>query len=174
MTLALARFFRIGISKGNDIITISEEVEHIRNYLIIQSYRYADRFSYVIDIEPAILKFKTLKLILQPMVENAIYHGIKNKEKAGMIKISGSQVDNNVLFEVIDNGAGMSAERLKQVEVSFAEKGDVNDVKKSFGMKNVHERIQLLFGEEYGLKLNSIYGQETRIQIWLPVLKEEI
>jgi len=172
MTLALARFFRIAISKGKDVISISQEIEHIRNYLIIQSYRYENKFHYIIDVDREIINYKCPKLILQPLIENAIYHGIKNREDVGTIKVFGSKEDSKVLFEVMDNGIGMKKEQLKQVreylDISNGETG-----KNSFGMKNVNDRIQLLFGPEYGVKIFSEFGKGTRVEIWLPVMDQD-
>ncbi len=173
MTLALARFFRIGLSKGRDIIYIHEEVEHVRNYLIIQTFRYIKKLQYVIDVEESLSNLRIPKLILQPIVENSLYHGIKNKDSMGLISITGKLEGNKVLFEIKDNGAGIKEDKLLSLQQNLEKRPDDGDIT-SFGMINVHERIQLLFGKEYGIRIFSEYDIETRVEIWLPVLKRDI
>ncbi|MGI6777619.1 MAG: cache domain-containing sensor histidine kinase [Acetivibrionales bacterium] len=167
MTSALARLFRISISKGEEIITISNEVEHITNYLTIQKMRYRDKLDFKVEVDGDILNYKTLKIILQPLVENAIYHGIKNKIGVGIIQIHGRRVDNKILLQVIDNGVGMSPDKIRQIfEESYKpSRGS------GIGVRNVNERIKLYFGNQYGIDFESEPDAGTTANIWLPVLE---
>jgi len=165
MTTALARLFRISISKGRDIISVQEELEHARNYLVIQSIRYKNKFRYEIEAQEETLKCKTIKLILQPIIENSIYHGIEYMVDEGFIKISTSIVNGKLLFEVEDNGLGMDKETLENLFSEGRKRGKGSGV----GIKNVHERIQLYFGKEYGLEIESELEVGTKVRIWLPV-----
>ena len=142
MTSALSKLFRIGISKGDQLITIQNEIEHITSYLTIQKMRYKDKFDYSIKIDPNILKMHTVKLILQPIVENSIYHGIKNKNGKGHIKIIGKKRQNEIILEVIDDGVGMTKEKVKKLFLS--KKTDSNP--SGIGINNVNDRIKLYFG----------------------------
>lgn len=169
MTDALAKLFRISLSRGEDIIPIADEVEHVRNYLIIQSMRYSNKFDYTIEVDEDILKHYMLKLILQPLVENSIYHGIKNKRQKGLIKIKGFKTDNKILLQVMDDGAGMSQTRCDEIIMS-QETGQNRKGFNGVGVKNVNERIKLYYGNDYGLEYSSQPGIGTVVQIWLPIL----
>ncbi|WP_243120203.1 sensor histidine kinase [Caloramator sp. E03] len=169
MVTALARLFRISISKGKNIISVSEEIEHARNYLVIQSIRYRNKFEYEFDVQEEALKYKTLKLVLQPIIENAIYHGIEYMVDKGKIKISVSVTNGKLLFEVRDNGVGIEEEVLNNLLSYESSKKKGSGV----GVKNVHERIRLYFGKEYGLKIESELDVGTNVQIWLPLIEEE-
>jgi two-component system, sensor histidine kinase YesM len=168
MVSALTKFFRIGISRGKEIITVEEELEHVRNYLMIQKMRYQENLDFEINVNPEILNCYIIKLILQPIVENSIYHGIKNKKNTlGIIKISGRRDGDNVIIEIYDNGIGMDQATLNQVkhslQIAYREETGV-----SFGLKNVNERIRLHFGSQYGLTIESIEGQFTLVQVKIP------
>ncbi|MFL0505972.1 sensor histidine kinase [Ureibacillus sp. 179-F W5.1 NHS] len=174
MISALSSFFRIGISKGKEIIPIKDEIEHIEHYLFIQEMRYGDDFSYEINIEEDILSYNIIKLSLQPLIENAIYHGVKQRRGQGRITIKGYQTGDTIHLEVADNGNGIEEEKLveilKEMEASFQEK-------KSFigiGLKSVNERIKIHFGKEYGLHISSKLGQGTVVSILIPKTKGEI
>ena len=166
---SLSKFFRISLSKGKNIITIGEEIEHIRNYLIIQKMRYKDKFDYEIQVDDEVLPYKTLKLILQPFVENSLYHGIEYMVDEGLIHISVGKVNEKILFEIRDNGVGMSEETLKNILTGHvkSEKGS------GVGLRNVHERIQLYFGSEYGVKVESELEEGTTVKIWIPLFLED-
>lgn len=168
---ALSAFFRITLSKGKDLITISDEIEHIRSYLIIQKIRYRDILDFEIDVSDEILGNKTLKLTLQPLVENALYHGIKNKREGGIIKIKGyKSSDREIIFEIIDNGAGMSEKRYKEVMAELNSDSKMLVLKDSgFGLNNVHKRLKLYYGDEYGLKISSELNKGTKITVIIPV-----
>jgi len=174
MVSALSSFFRIGISKGKEIISIKEEVEHIEHYLFIQEMRYGDDFSYEVNVDQDILSYNIIKLSLQPIIENAIYHGVKQKRGQGKISIRGYQTDETIRLEVSDNGNGIEREKLleisREMEASFQEK-------KSFigiGLKSVNERIKIHFGKEYGLTISSEPGHGTVVGIIIPKTKGEI
>ena len=170
MVTALTKLFRISLSRGRDIISVGEEIEHVRNYLIIQQIRYKNKFAYSIDLSEELYQYQTLKLILQPLVENAIYHGIKMKREPGCITISGKTQDNCIVFEIKDSGRGMTRTELAALENtlknSFGEKMD------SYGLKNVDERIKIFFGIDYGLTFFSEYGIGTRVEVRIPMILE--
>ncbi|GGA09995.1 histidine kinase [Paenibacillus marchantiophytorum] len=164
---SLSKFFRISLSKGKNIITIGEEIEHIRNYLIIQKMRYKDKFDYDIKVDNEILEYQTLKLILQPFVENALYHGIEYMVDKGHIHITASRQEERILFQIRDNGVGMSEETLKNI-LSGQVKSDKGS---GVGLRNVHERIQLYFGSDYGVTVESELEEGTLVKIWIPAEK---
>jgi two-component system sensor histidine kinase YesM len=170
MTEALARLFRITLSRGEDQITLEQELEHVRNYLIIQSIRYVNKFDYQIEADENLLQFKVLKLILQPLVENSIYHGIKNKRQKGHIGIIAHAIDGRLLIEVSDDGIGMSPEKAASLLSTMVNNG--KDRLSGIGVRNVHERIQLYYGPEYGLQFESSPGLGTTVRIWLPLHNE--
>ncbi|TVX97372.1 cache domain-containing sensor histidine kinase [Cohnella terricola] len=166
MTAALAKLFRASITKDQELVPIRVEVEHITNYLLIQKMRYNDELDYIIDIDESILSFKTLKILLQPFVENAIYHGIRKMygRDDGMITIRGRQVKDQIVFEVEDNGLGMTTEQLARIRVN-AESGS-----EGIGIRNVNERIKLYFGHEYGIQIRSEIESGTCVTITIPKL----
>lgn len=169
MVTALARLFRISISKGRNVISVQEELEHARNYLIIQKIRYKNKFKYEIEAEENTLGCKTLKLILQPIIENAIYHGIEYMVDEGFIKISVSIIEGKLLYRVSDNGLGMTPETLQNVLAHEQKPRKGSGV----GLKNVHERIRIYYGREYGVQIESEMEAGTEVKIWLPVVKDE-
>ncbi|MFX3632216.1 MAG: sensor histidine kinase [Candidatus Pristimantibacillus sp.] len=170
---ALSRFFRISLNKGMDWIQLQEETEHVRSYLIIQQMRYRDILDYEIDIPESILSVPILKMTLQPIVENAIYHGIKNKRGKGLIRISGQpEVGGSILLSVEDNGIGMTADKLErlreQLNKPLMPEVTGSEVSGGFGLYNVHQRIRLYFGERYGVRLESIDQEGTKVIIRIP------
>lgn len=165
---ALARFFRISLSKGKSIIPVRDEIEHVRNYLMIQQKRFKNKFIYRIDSEPDVLELASLKLMLQPLVENAIYHGMEFMDGDGMIDIRAYLENGDLWFTIRDNGLGMTQE---QVDSLLTEQAHITSRKGSgIGVKNVNERIRLYFGEEYGLSIESEPDEGTRILIHLPAI----
>ena len=166
---ALSRFFRITLSKGKDWITVREEVEHISSYLTIQKIRYRDILDFAIDMEPEALDATILKLTLQPLVENALYHGIKNKRSGGVITVRGRRWGSDHLrVEVSDNGIGMTAEKVAQMRTAIESEGFVSS-ESGFGLCNVNQRIKLYYGKPFGLTLTSEYGQGTRVVVDIPL-----
>jgi len=166
MTSALARLFRASISKGSELVPIRNEVEHISNYLTIQKMRYRDKLDFCIDVDDAIKGNLTLKVLLQPLVENAIYHGIKNKYGTGTIRITGEREGETIVLRVNDNGVGMDEETRKSLlsPATDAKQG------KGVGLMNVHERIRLYFGKIYGLTIDSEPDEGTTVTVKFPVL----
>ena len=163
---ALARFFRISLSKGKSIIPVRDELEHVRNYLMIQQMRFKNKFTYRIEAEPEVTALACLKLMLQPLVENAIYHGMEFMDGDGEILVRAYKKDDVLCFSVEDNGLGMTKE---QAEHLLTEKSHVSSKRGSgIGVKNVNERIRLYFGEEYGLSIWSEPDEGTVIKIRLP------
>ncbi|HEX2926693.1 MAG TPA: sensor histidine kinase [Ruminiclostridium sp.] len=174
MVSALSKFFRITLSKGYDYINIKEEEMLIRSYLQIQQYRYQDILDYEINISPQLEYCKILKLTLQPIVENALYHGIKNKRGKGKIIIEGYSEEDKVFLKVKDNGIGMNEAQLEKIKkILNGEKDEDNSDQNGFGIFNVNERIKLNFGAEYGLNVKSEYGVGSEFSICIPVITEK-
>lgn len=167
MVVALSQFFRISISRGRELITVSDEIEHIKSYLIIQKIRYKNKFKFSIEAQPEALGYKTLKIILQPIVENAIYHGVEQLYDEGIIKINVSVDGDTILFQVIDNGYGIKPDILKDILNKEANEKDSGGV----GLKNVNERIKLFFGEQYGIKIFSTLDVGTTVNIRIPIIE---
>jgi two-component system sensor histidine kinase YesM len=165
MVAALAKFFRISISKGNEIIDVGDEIEHARSYLVIQKIRYKNKFDFSIEAAPEALQHKTLKLILQPIIENAIYHGIGNIQEKGEIKISVYIEGEAIVFRVADNGYGIKPERLKGI----LNREPSADQASGVGLKNVNERVKLCYGSQYGITIESEEEVGTAVFIRIPL-----
>ena len=208
MVTSLSSFFRSSLSNGRDIITLREEEQHVRSYLEIQQVRYKDILSYEITIDPQLSSCRIPKLTLQPLVENALYHGIKQKRGMGHITVSGVQEGTDIFLSVEDDGAGMSTARLLHVRDALAkmtrrdgkdgaekvrgEEKTAEEISGSalertplagglvpedqsrvgFGVVTVHERLQLLFGASYGLKIESEEGRGTCVCVRIPMEDE--
>lgn len=167
ITLALASYFRIVLSAGKDIIPVRDEVEHVRNYLFIQKMRY-ENLDYQIDVEEEVLGDFMPKLLLQPIVENAIYHGIKNNTDGGKIWIRGFVQNGSIRFEIRDNGRGMRPTELKNI---FDHQTTSGPKRGGVGLRNIRERIELYFGQEYGVSVESTYRKGTVVTVKLPAGK---
>ena len=161
---ALARFFRISLSRGKSIIAVRDELEHVRNYLMIQHMRYKNKFTYTVEAEDEVLDLASLKLILQPLVENAIYHGMEFMDGDGEIRIRAWRQDKDLFMSVSDNGLGMTREQVKRLF------GDTDHVPSGSGVKNVHQRIRLYFGNGYGLEIQSEPDEGTTVTARLPAI----
>ncbi|MCX8130614.1 MAG: sensor histidine kinase [Clostridia bacterium] len=170
MVTSLTKLFRIGISRGKDIITIKEEIEHINSYLTIQNIRYKSKFDYEVKIDESLYRYKTLKLILQPLVENAIYHGIKEKRGQGFISITSREEEKSIVLKVEDDGIGMTEEKIGKLKNTLSNSG--GETMDSYGVRNVDERIKIFFGSEYGLVFESKPGVGTRVEVTIPKLSE--
>lgn len=166
MVNALARLFRISISKGHELIPIGKEVEHARSYLMIQNFRYKNQFTYSFDIEEECLPYLCNKITLQPIIENAIYHGINRMVDEGEIRIRIYGEGDDIVFSVSDNGVGMSKEQCGNILKS--EPGDQTGI----GIKNVNDRIKIYFGEEYGITIESEPDEGTCVSIRMPKVEE--
>lgn len=173
---ALSRFFRISLSKGRDWITIGEELEHVRNYLVIQQIRYRDILDFDIVPNLDIHRHPILKMILQPLVENALYHGIKNKRGKGLIRIVGRLDAQAIELSVTDNGMGIAAQKLTQLQESLNRQEEPSSelVDSGFGLHNVQQRIRLYYGSQYGLQIESEEGQGTKVSLRIPLQKERL
>lgn len=162
----LSDFFRTSLNQGKDIISIREELAHVRSYLEIQQVRYQDILRYEITVPEDLYEYKIPKITIQPLVENALYHGIKNKRGQGTITITGERSENGFVLYVRDNGIGMTQERLKEVRAGIQKLSYTG--KEIYGLYNVNERIRLNFGETYGISIESTYGEGTCVSISLP------
>ncbi|ACT03942.1 cache domain-containing sensor histidine kinase [Paenibacillus sp. JDR-2] len=167
MTSALARLFRSSISRGQELVSIRTEIEHVANYLTIQKIRYKDKLDFHIDVDPDIYAYRTLKVLLQPLLENAIYHGIKNRIGTGTIQVTGGKRDGYIWLEVSDNGVGMEAEALRTI----LEPRRSDRESKGVGVVNVHERIQLYFGKDYGLTYKSVQDEGTTVTVRIAAIE---
>lgn len=164
MVTSLSDFFRSTLSSGRDFISVKEEENHIESYLKIQQFRYQDIMDYEIEIAEDILSYEIPKLLLQPLVENALYHGVKNKRGKSTIRVTGSRNGDELIFKVIDNGRGMIIEELEQLRENIKKTSDERSTK-SFGLANVNQRIKHYYGEEYGLFVESEVGVGTEATI---------
>ncbi|MBC7960483.1 MAG: sensor histidine kinase [Vallitaleaceae bacterium] len=167
MIEALSNLFRLSLSKGQELIPIKDELAHIKNYLFILSMRYYERFDFEIHCDPLVSSCKTPKLILQPLIENAIYHGIKNKETKGHIVIEANMEATRIVISISDDGIGMDLETCKRLldDVPSVESTEGSGI----GVRNVDQRIKLYFGKEYGLDFESTVGSGTTSYIYLPI-----
>lgn len=166
MVRDLSDFFRTSLNQGKDTISIREELQHVSSYLRIQHVRYADILEYEIDVPQELYDYVIPKITIQPLVENALYHGIKNKRGKGHIFVSGEALEDCLILKVSDDGIGMQPERLARVQAAMHDKAPGDG--EIFGLYNVNERIALRFGEEYGLRVDSTYGEGTMAEIKLP------
>lgn len=167
MIVALSKFFRISISRGKTIIPLKDEVEHVRNYLLIQKIRFGDQFTYSIDVDSSLYQYYCIKLILQPLVENAIEHGLNDNESGGKIEIIGTQNENYIILKIKDNGYGISEDKLEQIYKSFHD----DSIHQGVGLKNVYQRIKIYYGEEADIKIDSLFDEGTIISIYIPKKK---
>ncbi|MEZ4644923.1 MAG: sensor histidine kinase [Chloroflexota bacterium] len=166
---ALSNFFRISLSKGMDWITIREEVDRINSYLTIQKMRYHDILDFKIDLDESVTENTILKLLLQPLVENALYHGIKNKRQGGTITIRvRRKAEDEVLIEVEDDGIGFTPEKLAQLRAELDDDSGEIKLESGFGIGNVNKRIRLYYGKPYGLSIQSEYSTGTRVTLVIP------
>lgn len=167
MIVALSKFFRISISRGKAIIPLKDEVEHVRNYLLIQKIRFGDQFTYSINVDPSLYQYSCIKLILQPLVENAIEHGLNDNESGGQIEIIGTQNESYIILKIKDNGYGISEDKLEQIYKSFHD----DSIHQGVGLKNVYQRIKIYYGDEADIKIDSLFDEGTIISIYIPKKK---
>ena len=166
MVNALAQLFRISISKGHELIPIRSEVQHAKSYLQIQSVRYKDQFSYRFEVDESCLDYLCNKITLQPIIENAIYHGINGLVDEGEIVIRIESQGDDILATVEDNGVGMEKE---QIDAIFHR----SDSKSGIGIKNVNDRLKIWFGEAYGITIESVPDEGTRVIVRMPKKQKE-
>lgn len=166
MVNALAKLFRISISRGHELITLEKEMQHAESYLKIQKFRYKNQFTYHFDVDPECLPYLCNKITLQPIIENAIYHGLDRMVDEGTIRIGIHQQGDNIVLTVEDNGVGMSKEQCE--EILHEEASDRTGI----GIKNVNDRIKIYFGNEYGLSITSELDEGTCVTICMPKVTE--
>ena len=169
MTASLARLLRQSISNEDEVVPIANEVEYARGYLTIQKMRYKDKLEFQIDVDPSILHIPLIKLVLQPIIENAIYHGLKYKESKGLLIIKGFPKDGNAVLQVIDDGVGMDEETLAHIY----DRHKVNYHSNGVGVYNVQKRLKLYYGEDYGITYESAPGEGTTATITIPGRQED-
>ncbi len=167
MVNALARLFRISISKGHELIPIEKEVEHAKSYLQIQKFRYKNQFEYEFDVEEQCLGYYCNKITRQPIIENAIYHGLNRMIDEGFIRIRIYEEDGDVIFSVADNGVGMTKEQCENILKKE------NNANSGFGMKNVNDRVKIYFGERYGIRIESELDEGTTVYIRMAKVEGE-
>jgi len=166
MTQLLSRFYRLSLNGGRDVVNIEDEIEHIKTYIDIQKNRFEDDIEAYFDICPELYRYSTIKLLLQPIVENAIFHGIQKKpNQKGIIRIIGFMDDQIIKLRIIDDGAGMDRETVAKLEAGLIEADNHSG---SYGLKNITQRIKLYFGEEYGIKIDSEPGKGTCVELFFP------
>lgn len=163
LTKSLADYYRTSLSSGKEIITIRDEIKNIENYLFIQRERYCDLIDFQVHCDPKIEDYSILKMTLQPLVENAIYHGLKEKGIKGTIRIWGRLEETAAVIVVEDDGAGMTDERIRQVVAK-----DEPEHKRHFGLRSVDKRIKLYFGESYGIHIDSVVNKGTKVMVYIP------
>ena len=182
ITEALSTFFRYTITETRNLVTIGEELENVHNYFVIQQYRFGDKLTMVVDIKDnrdEILRMQCPKLFLQPIIENAIFHGLERRKDDGLLTISIEQADEDLHVDISDNGAGIPAEQLNALNKSLSRVSvgaimeEPNGKKGGIALKNVCRRIKLLFGERYGIHISSIVGIGTKVEVVLPISFKE-
>ncbi|MFQ9013559.1 MAG: sensor histidine kinase [Lacrimispora saccharolytica] len=160
----LADFYRISLNKGKQILSIQEEVELLKNYMKIQKLRFGSSIQVEYDIKKELLTLKTIKLLLQPLVENSIRHGRKSDEEVLMIRVRVQLDGERVCFSVEDNGVGIEQDKLEKL------RSQLEKFEEGYGLKNVHNRVRLTYGEEYGVKIESVFGKGTRVLVYIPII----
>ena len=170
MTASLARLLRQSISIENELVTIGQEVEYVRSYLTIQKMRYKDKLEFEINVDPRITHAQIIRLVLQPIVENAIYHGLKYKESKGMLKVHGYELGERIIIDITDDGVGMDEETLKHIY----DKHKVNYHSNGVGVYNVQQRLVLYYGKEYGIIYHSEKGKGTTATVVIPKKQEDV
>lgn len=177
MSLALGNMFRYTLKTQSELVTVRQELSHVQDYVSIQQIRFSGKFRLEINMTPEFQELRVLKLILQPLVENALYHGLVYCTRGDLISITGTEEDSVLCIDVRDNGAGIDADTLAALRrnlseaPSFTELGHRN--KQSIGLKNIHSRIELYYGRGYGLTVTSVYGEWTNVRIRLPLIRQE-
>lgn len=172
MVSALSDFFRTSLNHGDGLFTLREEERHVHSYLQIQQVRYQDILEYEINIPEVFYETVLPKITIQPLVENALYHGIKNRRGGGRIEISARLNNHDVIVSVKDNGIGMSESRLKHIITNLDKEQVISgrQIRDSYGLYNVNQRIKLKFGKRYGLSISSVYGEGTCVSVSIPYI----
>lgn len=166
MVYALGKILRYGISKKHEIVTIKEELSNLNDYTMLQKVRFEDIYQINVNVDSSLHELKMIKLILQPIVENAIYHGLQNRTSGGIINIYGHIKGNNMVFEISDNGIGMDTNLTIRINEYV---NDLNDSFNSIGLKNINKRIKLRYGDGYGIYITSDYGEGSTVTVIFPI-----
>lgn len=165
MTYSLSKLFRISINRGSEFVSLEQELEHIESYLAIQKLRYGEKLDYSIEADPSLMSFRLIKIIIQPIVENAIYHGIKKTSGPGFIDIKVMELDGNIRITIADNGVGMDENTIARL---LDKDGHRSISKGGIGVKNVDQRIKLYYGEAYGVTIESEVFEGTTVTLTIP------
>jgi len=169
----LGKILEISIKDSKRLISVKDEIDNVRSYINLQKARYNQWIKEEIDIDADILDCKVPKLILQPLIENCFVHGLYKKQDENLtIGITGKMLEEKILIEVRDNGKGIEPERLSQI-LDDNKKDNFKNRYSRIGLQNVHKRIQIMFGKQYGLEILSRFGEYTIVQVWLPIIKED-
>ena len=167
MVAALGRLLRISLSQGENLISLRKELEHAENYLTIQKFRYKDQFTYSIEVEEHLLDYLTVKIIIQPFLENALYHGIEYMVDQGHLSIRVYEIMDFICIEIKDDGVGIDAEKLAHIQMLK------ESIETGIGIRNVHQRVQVYFGKEYGVDIQSELDEGTTVQIRIPKVLDQ-
>src|SRR5699024_3471463 len=171
MTYALSDFFRISLSKGKDWISVETEIQHIKDYLTILQIRYGKTLTFSVNLPEELKAYPILKMILQPIVENAVYHGTKFIRRVGVIEVTATEDEKNLIFVVKDNGIGMKNDQLKEVKEQL-KKGIHSQSHDGYGLYNVNKRLQLYYGKKASINIESQYRKGTVVTLTVPRQKE--
>jgi len=166
----VGRLFRTGIYRGHPIVAMEEEIRHVKTYLDIQLIRYSHKLTVRYDLDPGIYEYCILKLTLQPLVENSIYHGIEIKEGPGSIVISARVLEDRMQFTIRDDGMGIRENELTEIQKGLSRR----NLSRGIGLHNVNERIKLYFGEQYGLVIESIHQGGTCVTMTMPLVNRPV
>ena len=163
---ALADFFRLSINRGDDFYSVADEIRHVKSFLAIEETRFPEEFSVSYELSPDVLSCRSIKLVLQPVVENAIQHGLsKKRDSGGRIVIRAARQEDRLRYTVLDNGDSMDAGKAQEITRMLSEKGGIADI--GIGLRNVHDRIRLFYGDEYGVTLARSDGW-TSVHVSIP------
>ena len=164
VTKSLAQYFRLALNQGHEQISLKDEIDHVRQYLFIQKQRYGDKLQYAIEEDESIADYKLPKLVLQPLVENAIYHGIKEIDRQGMIRVTAAAEEGRLILSIYDNGRGFDLQN--SLDKTLPRLGGV-------GLKNVDQRLRLQFGDDYHMEIQSEADTFTQICLYLPLVTDD-
>jgi two-component system sensor histidine kinase YesM len=166
----LGRLFRIHIQTGKETVPLHEELSHIRLYVRVQQMRFGDKIAYAEHIAPGCEQLHVMHFSLQPLVENAVIHGLEKRSGPGRLEVAAEAAGDELLVTVRDDGAGMTEEQLHELWLRLAQPSDTLDAA-HIGIKNVHDRIQFYFGDKYGVEVDSVHGEGTTVTLRVPAVK---
>jgi two-component system sensor histidine kinase YesM len=169
ITMALSDFFKITLNKGSEWLTVDKELRHVTDYLAILKIRYGPILTYTVTADKSVGAFQAPKMLLQPLVENAVYHGIKNSRRRGKVTVTAALIGDHIVYTVQDNGIGMTAETLQAVQTHMHQ-SPKSQIEGGYGLFNVYKRLKLLFGDRAELTITSAYKQGTTVIVTLPQL----